>query len=131
MRKSLLFALTGALLFALVSCGTKESKQFKATKAGLENIQQKMDAVTSCEDLDMLGLELLSIGFNEDNYADNEKMTAEEMEKINELMDAFSKKAVGKSADLGCNEVVEEEVDMVMDTINDVAMDLVDSIAMP
>ncbi len=97
----------------------------------MENIQQKMDAVTSCEDLDMLGLELLSIGFNDDNYADNEKMTAEETEKINELMDAFSKKAEAKSAELGCNEVVEDEVEMLEDTIEDIAADLVDSIAMP
>lgn len=128
MKKCLLFVLTGALLFVLVSCGTKESKQFKASKLALEAVQQKLESVTNCEDLNMLGLDLLLIGIDDSNYAEDEKMTVEEMTKFEEMVDDFSKKADAKSAELGCNKNVEDEVDMIMDSVNDVATDLVDSI---
>ncbi len=110
MKKTLLFALVGIVLLAFTSCGPKGTKQFNESKATLEQIQKQVEAATTCDEMQMAALGILGIAFGGDEYAEEEKMTAEEQTTFTQMMDDLSAKMEAKSTELGCDAVEEDSI---------------------
>ena len=128
MKKTLLIALAGLMMFAFTQCGnsgndkTNESKneatkveetstqggskQFTEMKSAYDEIGKMIDDCTTCEELEeasfALALGSLAISLGGDQYAAEEKMTEKEQKKLEEFIQDLTKKAEKKSEKLGC-----------------------------
>ena len=117
MKKTLIIALAGMMMFAFTQCGGKDggtisassSKQFKETKEMFEGIQKAVDEANDCEQLQEAALTLVfgSLGASFGDYADDEKMTEKEEAEIDKLTEKISKAIEDKSTKFGCDD--EEE----------------------
>jgi hypothetical protein len=132
MKKTLIIALAGMMMFAFTQCGgngkdneTKNetaveetktvnetpsstgTKQFNDMKAGFEEIEKAINNATTCDEIEQVAMALvlsnIAIGLGGgDQYADGEKMTEKEQEKFQEMTEDLLKKAEKKAAELGC-----------------------------
>ncbi len=118
MKKILIIALAGMMMFAFTQCGggkdggtasASSSKQFKETKEMYEGIQKAVDEAEDCEQLQEAALTLVfgSLGVSFGDYADDEKMTEKEEAEIDKLTEKISKAIENKSTKFGCDD--EEE----------------------
>ncbi len=107
MKKTLLIAMVGIVLMAFTSCTPKSTKQFNESKATLEQLQQQVEAVTTCEELQLATDGVNGLTNSTVVYADNEKMTAEEQATFTQMLDSLNVKMQAKFAELGCGQVVD------------------------
>ena len=112
MKKTIIYALVTIVTIAFASCGPKESKQFTEQKESAEKISELINAAKDCDDLSMAALGLLALAFDEDEYAEKEKMTAEESEKFEQITNELIEQLENKSDELRCEEEIEEESDL-------------------
>ena len=130
MKKTLMIALVGMMLFAFTQCGgngkdkgsanetaveetqaveetpsTDCSKQFTEMKEGFAELEKVINEATTCEEVEEVAMALVlsnaAIGLS-DKFADGEKMTAEEQEQFKEMSEKLMKKAEKKAEELGC-----------------------------
>lgn len=116
MKKTLIIALAGMIMFAFTQCGggnkdggttsASSSKQFKETKEMYEEIQKAVNEANDCEQLQEAALALVfgSLGVSFGDYADDEKMTEKEEAEINKLSEKIGKDIENKTAKLGCDD---------------------------
>ena len=111
MKKTMIFALVATLMFAFASCGggTKESKQFTEQKEKIQEIEQMIESAETCDDLTMAAFGFLALAIEDEEYLEEEKMTAAEEDEFEKLAEELSNKMSVKAAALGCDK--EEEVD--------------------
>lgn len=121
MKKTLIIALAGMMMFAFTQCGggtkdggevtTSSTKQYKETKEMYEELQKAVNEADDCEELQEAALALvfgaLAGSFGE--YADDEKMTEKEQTEIDKLTEKIGKDIESKSEKLGCDEEETEE----------------------
>ena len=112
MKKTIIYALVTIVTIAFASCGPKESKQFTEQKESAEKISEMISSAKDCDDLSMAALGLLALAFDEDEYAEKEKMTAEESEKFEQITNELIEQLENKSDELRCEEEIEEESDL-------------------
>ena len=130
MKKTLMIALAGMMLFAFTQCGgngkdkgtTNETtveetqaveetpnvegtKQFSEMKEGFAELEKVINEATTCEEVEEVAMALVlsnaAIGLS-DKFGDGEKMTAEEQEQFKEMSEKLLKKAEKKAEELGC-----------------------------
>lgn len=112
MKKTLIIALAGLMMFAFTQCGgngneaktTKGSKEFKENKELLQKFEKLVDDANTCDELQEAALGLLFGGLASSDYAEEEKMTAEEEQKLEDYMEEIGKVIEKKSKKLGCDE---------------------------
>ena len=126
MKKTLLFALAGLMLFAFKQCGNgndkakenkeeakveettngNSSKQFTELKSAYDEIGKMIENCTTCEELEEAGMALvfgsLALSLGGDNYADGEKMTEKEQKNLEDYIQKLTEKAEKKAEKLGC-----------------------------
>ena len=115
MKKTLIIALAGMMMFAFTQCGGngKETKSVKATKQFTE-MKEAFDAVEkmikdtkNCEELQeaafSVALGALAVELGGDEYTAEEKMTEKEKEQFNKIIEDLSDKAQKKAKQLGCD----------------------------
>jgi hypothetical protein len=121
MKKSLLVALVGFVLFAMTSCGdstkaNQESKEFAAAKAYIEKYDKAFQNAQSCDELEtiMEQMEEEAAGIDSDNFAEDERITEAEEDALKDLVLGWLETIQKKVNELGCDEEeVEEEVVVV------------------
>ena len=126
MKKTLIIALAGMMLFAFTQCGgNKGSKEFQDSKALIEKLEKAVNESQTCEELENAALTVLFSGIAMEEYAEKDKMTETEKAELEKLGENLEKVMEAKVAKLGCDNeeesLVEEEIEeMVDETIEEV-----------
>lgn len=123
MKKTLMIALAGMMLFAFTQCGgNKGSKEFQDSKALIEKLEQAVNESKTCEELEDAALAVLFSGLAMEEYAEEDKMTEAEKEEIEKLGQKLEKIMEDKVAALGCDdeEEIEEAVEEVEEAVEEV-----------
>ena len=106
MKKTLLIALAGMMLFAFTQCGggsAKGSKEYQDTMELYKKIEETVKNAKTCDELGDAVLTMLFIGLaNDTDYADDEKMTEAEETKLKKLGEQFQELIEKKAEKLGC-----------------------------
>ena len=112
MKKTLMIALAGMMLFAFTQCGgNKGSKEFQDSKALIEKLEKAINESKTCEELENAALTVLFSGFAMEEYAEEDKMTEAEKAELEKLGEKLEKVMEAKVAELGCEEENEETID--------------------
>ena len=87
MKKTLIIALAGMMLFAFTQCGgsSKGSKEFQDSKELLNKLETAVKDAKTCDELKDAALGLLFGSFATPTYTDEEKMTESEKAEIEKL----------------------------------------------
>lgn len=106
MKKTLLIALAGMMLFAFTQCGggtKKGSKEFQDNMELYNKIEKSVKDAKTCDELKEAVLGILVMGIAKDkSYADDEKMTESEKAELDKLGDKLQNVMEEKSKKLGC-----------------------------
>ena len=107
MKKTIIIALAGIMMFAFTQCGggVSGSKEYQDNMKMYKEVEKTIKNAKTCDELSDAIMSMLLMGLADNNeYADNEKMTeAEEaeLEKYGESFEELFKKQADK---LGCEE---------------------------
>lgn len=127
MKKTIIIALAGMMLFALTQCGggknengkegktkteTKASKQFTELKEAYDEVEKMIKDTKDCEELKeaafAVALGALAVELGGDEYTAEEKITEKEKEQFNKIIEDLGDKAKKKAEQLGCDLNIEE-----------------------
>ena len=129
MKKTLIIALAGMMLFAFTQCGggknenkedkaktetksAKASKQFTEMKEAYDEIEKMINDTKDCEELKeaafAVALGALAIELGGDEYTAEDKMTEKEKEQFKKIIDDLSDKTQKKAEQLGCDLSLDE-----------------------
>ena len=125
MKKTLIIALAGMMLFAFTQCGggknengkddkaktetktVKASKQFTEMKEAFDEVENMIKDTKDCEELKeaafAVALGALAVELGGDEYTAEDKMTEKEKEQFNKIIEDLSDKAQKKAEQLGCD----------------------------
>ncbi len=122
MKKTLMIALAGMMLFAFTQCGgNKGSKEFQDNKALFEKLEKAINDSQTCDELEDAALNILFSSLAVEEYAEEDKMTEAEQAEIEKLGEKLEKVMEAKVAKLGCEEENEEPVEeTIEETVEEV-----------
>lgn len=110
MKKTLIIALSGLMMFAFTQCGgnstktAKGSKEFKESMELFQKFEKMVNDANTCDELQEAALGLLFSGLASNDYAEEDKMTEEEEQKLEDYVEEIGKVIEKKSEKLGCDE---------------------------
>lgn len=131
MKKTLMIALAGMMLFAFTQCGgNKGSKEFQDNKALSEKFEKAINDAQTCDELQDAVLEVLISGMAVEEYAEEDKMTEAEQAEMEKLGEKLEKLMEEKVAKLGCDdeEEVEEETEQTVEDIEQTVEDIEEAV---
>jgi hypothetical protein len=131
MKKTLMIALAGMMLFAFTQCGgNKGSKEFQDNKALSEKFEKAINDAQTCDELQDAVLEVLISGMAVEEYAEEDKMTEAEQAEMEKLGEKLEKLMEEKVAKLGCDdeEEVEEETEQTVEDIEQTVEDIQEAV---
>ena len=131
MKKTLMIALAGMMLFAFTQCGgNKGSKEFQDNKALSEKFEKAINEAQTCDELQDAVLEVLISGMTVEEYAEEDKMTEAEQAEMEKLGEKLEKLMEEKVAKLGCDdeEEVEEEIEQTVEDIEQTVEDIQEAV---
>ena len=108
MNKLSIIAMLAALLLGFCSCGHQASKQFKAMEGEVSSIENQMNELTNCDDLQMLNFSILGLRSDLDNLIQTAAIPDAEITKIDEMLTSLEAAWSGKWAALECDQVVDD-----------------------
>ena len=117
MKKTLIIALAGMMLFAFTQCGggknengkedkteiktSKATKQFTEMKEAFDEVEKMIKDTKDCEELKeaafAVALGALAVELGGDDYTAEEKMTEKEKEQFNKMIEDLGDKAKKKA----------------------------------
>jgi len=123
MKKTIIIALAGIMMFAFTQCGggknengkedkteiksAKATKQFTEMKEAYDEIEKMIKDTKDCEELKeaafAVALGSLALELGGDEYTAEDKMTEKEKEQFNKIIEDLSNKAQKKAEQLGCD----------------------------
>ena len=123
MKKTIIIALAGIMMFAFTQCGggknengkedkteiksAKATKQFTEMKEAYDEIEKMIKDTKDCEELKeaafAVALGSLALELGGDKYTAEDKMTEKEKEQFNKIIEDLSNKAQKKAEQLGCD----------------------------
>ena len=107
MKKTLMIALAGMMLFAFTQCGgeVSGSKEYQDNMEMYKEFEKTVKNAKTCDELGEALTSLFLTGLaNNKEYADNEKMTADEKDKLDKYSESFEELFQKQSEKLGCEE---------------------------
>ena len=109
MKKTLLIALAGMMLFAFTQCGgkgtPKGSKEFQDNMELYNRIEKTVKDAKTCDELQEAVLGMLFVGLAKDkSYAEDEKMTEAEKAELDKLGEKLQKVMEDSAKKLGCDD---------------------------
>lgn len=112
MKRTILIALAGIMLFAFSQCGgnggskvAKGTKEFQDNMELYKQMEKAIKDTKTCDELGEAVLGVLLMGLaNENDYADEEKMTEAEKEELEKYGDKFEEIFKKQADKLGCEE---------------------------
>ena len=108
MKKTLMIALAGMMLFAFTQCGGKVAKGSKEYQDNVElykQIEKAIKEAKTCDELSEALMGTLLAGFaNNKTYTDEEKMTEAEKAELKKYGESFEELFKKQADKLGCEE---------------------------
>lgn len=109
MKKSLIIALAGIMMFAFTQCGgggtPKGSKEFQDNMEMYKKMEKSVKQAKTCDELGEVLTNAFMMAFDDDkDYADDEKMTKEEKDELEKYGDQFQELFHKQAEKLGCKE---------------------------
>lgn len=107
MKKTLMIALAGMMLFAFTQCGggkAKGSKEYQDTKALIEKLETAVKDANSCDELQEAALAVIFSGLAMEKYTEEEKMTESEKAEIEKLGKELEEVMEKQTKKLGCED---------------------------
>lgn len=111
MRRIAIFAMLAALI-CFIACEDTVSKQFKAMEEEISSIENQINDITDCDELQMLNFAILGLRSDMDNYRQDSEseMTDTEIGQLDDMIDKLEATWNGKWASLNCEESISDDV---------------------
>ena len=109
MKRHSIFALLAALLICLVSCDDKQSKQFKAMEEEILSVENQINAISDCDELQMLNFGILGLRSDLDNLIQSAEIPDTEISQLDELLTGLEATWNGKWSTLECEQILTED----------------------
>ena len=105
MKKTLMIALSGMMLFAFTQCGgNKGSKEYQDGLNIYEQVEKSIKAANTCEELEQAVNDMLTMALaTEQKYAEEEKANEKEQAELNQFGDKLRDLYMEKSEKLNCD----------------------------
>ena len=101
-----------ALMFCFGSCGEKQSKQFKAMEEEILSIENQINTISDCDELQMLNFGILGLRSDLDNLIQSAEIPDAEISQLDEMLTGLEATWNGKWASLDCEQnMLEDELD--------------------
>ena len=108
MKKTLIIALAGIFMFAFTQCGggaSSGSKEYQDTMKMYKEVEKTIKDAKTCDELSDALMGMLLMGLADNNeYAENEKMTEAEKAELDKYGESFEELFKKQSEKLGCEE---------------------------
>ena len=102
MRRFAKFAMLAAMLLFVAACGDSVSKQFKDMEGEISSIENQINTIADCDELQMMNFAILGLRSDMDNYRQESEMTDDEIGKLDDMIDKLEATWNGKWTSLGC-----------------------------
>ena len=109
MKRLSIIALLTALMFCLGSCGEKNSKQFKAMEEEILSVENQINAISDCDELQMLNFGILGLRSDLDNLIQSAEIPDTEISQLDELLTGLEATWNGKWSTLECEQILTED----------------------
>lgn len=108
MKKTLIIALAGIMMFAFTQCGggaVSGSKEYQDNMKMYKEVEKTIKNAKTCDELSDAIMSMLLMGLADNNeYAENEKMTEAEKAELDKYGESFEELFQKQSEKLGCEE---------------------------
>lgn len=108
MKRLSIIALLTALMFCFVLCGEKNSKQFKAMEEEILSIENQINAVSDCDELQMLNFGILGLRSDLDNLIQSAEIPDTEISQLDEMLTGLEATWNGKWSTLECDQMLND-----------------------
>jgi len=109
MKRLSIMALLTALLFCFGSCGEEHSKQFKAMNEEILSIENQINTISDCDELQMLNFAILGLRSDLDNLIQSAEIPDAEITQLDESLTGLEVTWNGKWATLECEQTLIED----------------------
>lgn len=107
MKKNMIIALAGMMLFAFTQCGgkgtAKGSKEFQDNMELYNKLEKAAKDAKTCDELQEAAMATILSALVPQKYTDEEKMTDSEKDEIKKLGEKLEKVIEERSDKLGCD----------------------------
>ena len=112
MRRIAIFAMSATLLLCINACDDTISKQYKAMEEEISSIENQINTITDCDELQMMNIAILGLRTDMDNYRQDSDagMTDTEIGQLDDMIDKLEATWNGKWASLNCEESISNDV---------------------
>ena len=108
MERLSIIALLTALMFCFVSCGEKNSKQFKAMEEEILSIENQINTIADCDELQMLNFGILGLRSDLDNLIQSAEIPDTEISQLDEMLTGLEATWNGKWSTLECDQTLND-----------------------
>ena len=108
MKRLSIIAMLTALTFCFGSCGEKQSKQFKAMEEEVLSIENQINNISDCDELQMLNFGILGLRSDLDNLIQTAEIPDTEISQLDEMLTGLEATWNGKWSTLECDQTLEE-----------------------
>lgn len=111
MRRIAIFAMLAAMI-CFTACDDTVSKQYKAMEEEISSIENQINTIEDCDELQMMNIAILGLRSDMDNYRQDpeSEMTDTEIGQLDDMIDKLDATWRGKWALLNCEEVISSDV---------------------
>ena len=104
-----IIVLLTALIFCVGSCDEKNSKQFKAMEEEIFSIENQINTISDCDDLQMLNFSILGLRSDLDNLIQSAEIPDTEISQLDEMLTGLEATWNGKWSTLECEQTLNED----------------------
>ncbi len=111
MRRIAIFAMLAAMI-CFTACDDTVSKQYKAMEEEISSIENQINTIEDCDELQMMNIAILGLRSDMDNYRQDpeSEMTDTEIGQLDDMIDKLDATWRGKWASLNCEEAISSDV---------------------
>ena len=109
MKRLLTFALLTALVLCFGSCGEKHSKPYKAMEEEFLSIENQINTISDCDELQMLNFGILGLRSDLDNLIQAAEISDAEISQLDEMLTGLEATWNGKWSTLECDQTLTDD----------------------
>ena len=109
MKRLSIIAMLTALMFCFGLCGEKQSKQFKAMEEEILSIENQINTISDCDELQMLNFGILGLRSDLDNLIQSAEIPDAEISQLDEMLTGLEATWNGKWSTLECDQTLNED----------------------
>lgn len=111
MRRIAIFTMLAAMI-CFTACDDTVSKQFKAMEEEITSIEDQINTIEDCDELQMMNIAILGLRSDMDNYRQDpeSEMTDTEIGQLDDMIDKLEATWRGKWSSLDCEEGISSDV---------------------